>query len=100
MAEWIIREGGRVMLNGERTAISSLSALPSADFRITGADLTGTLILPTDMEKLGALKDLRELYLPGPIWNPGAGSRLDANEQLKFLAGLSNLERLDFSLHF
>ena len=46
------------------------------------------------------MTSLRELYLPGPSWNPASGSRLDANEELKNLAGLVNLERLYFSLHF
>jgi Leucine-rich repeat (LRR) protein len=77
-----------------------LSQLPAGHIRIEGIDLAGTLIQPEDLEKLSGLVNLKELYLPGPIWNPGAGSRLDANDQLKFLAGLRNLEKLHFSLHF
>ena len=38
--------------------------------------------------------------LPGPIFNPGAGSQLDASDQLKALASLHKLEKLHFSLHF
>ncbi len=98
--EWVIRQGGRLMVDGNRTALRNLSDLPQRDFRITGVDLTGTLIDPNDMERIGALTNLRELYLPGPSWNPASGSRLDANDQLKYLAGLKNLERLHFSLHF
>src|SRR5437868_5701777 len=88
------------MLDGKRVALNDVGALPAGEFGITGVDLTGTLIEPKELERIGALPDLRELYLPGPMWNPASGSRLDANEQLKYLAGLNKLERLDFSLHF
>src|SRR5689334_25147915 len=37
---------------------------------------------------------------PGPMWTPASDSRLDANDALKALTGLKNLERLYFSLHF
>src|SRR5215510_16411044 len=100
IAEWVIRQGGRVILEGERHPIKDVVQLPASEIRITGIDLVGTLIEPTDLGKIGSLTNLKELYLPGPIWNPGAGSRLDANEQLKQLAGLKNLEKLHFSLHF
>ena len=49
---------------------------------------------------MSGLKNLRTLLLPGPSFNPAAGSKLDANEQLKALASLSSLEKLHFSLHF
>ena len=100
VAEWVIRQGGRVILEGDRRPVGDITQLPAGELRITGVDLTGTLINPQDLEKLSGLTRLKELYLPGPIWNPGAGSRLDANDQLKFLAGLKNLEKLHFSLHF
>src|SRR5690349_20996032 len=99
-AEWVIRQGGRVMVNGNRATLRNLWDLPAGDLTVTGVDLEGTLIEPVELEKLGALIHLRELYLPGPSFNPASGSKLDANDQLKFLAGLKELERLDFSLHF
>lgn len=34
------------------------------------------------------------------MWTPVSNSQLDANDALKALAGLKNLERLYFSLHF
>src|SRR4029077_18487384 len=95
-----IRQGGRVMLNANRPAVRNLRDLPAGDLTVTGVDLAGTLIDPKDLEKIGKLEQLRELYLPGPSFNPASGSRLDANDQLKYLAGLRHLERLDFSLHF
>ncbi len=100
-AEWVIRQNGRVMLDENRKQIVRIDQLPAGDtFRVTGVDLTGTTIEPKELEKIGGLIHLKELYLPGQSWNPGAGSRLDANDELKFLAGLKNLEKLHFSLHF
>ena len=42
---------------------------------------------------------MRELYLPGPIWNPGGGNE-DGNEVFKALATLTDLEKLYFGWHF
>ena len=87
------------MIGGARTPIGNVTLLPAGDLQISGVDLTGTIIEPKELEKISGLTGLKELYLPGPSWNPGAGS-LDANAELKFLAGLKNLEKLQFSLHF
>ena len=88
------------MINDERVPIDQVTSLPSGDVKVTGVDLTGTIIEPKELEQISTLESLKELYLPGPSWNPGAGSRLNANAELKFLSGLKNLERLQFSLHF
>ena len=100
VADWAIRMGGRVTIEGHAGELADPAQLPAGDVRITGLDLTNTLIDPTDLRRLSGLTALRELYLPGPSWNPASGSRLDANEELKNLAGLVNLERIYFSLHF
>lgn len=100
VAEWVIRQGGRVIVSPQSTPLSDLSQLPPGDIYLEGVDLYGTIIEPKELEQLSALSRLRELYLPGPSWNPGAGSKLDANEELKFLAPLATLEKLHFSLHF
>src|SRR5579864_6248464 len=100
VAEWAIRLGGRVTLNGSRAPIHDLSLLPPGDFQITGLDLVGTLADPKELVKISGLTSLRELYLPGPMFTPFSDSPLDANDALKPLAGLKNLERLCFSLHF
>src|SRR5882724_4250211 len=100
IADWAIRMGGRVTLDGHNGQVWDPTQLPSGEVRITGLDLTNTLIDPTDLRRLTGLTSLRELYLPGPSWNPASGSRLDANEELRSLSGLVNLERIYFSLHF
>jgi len=98
IAEWAIRRGGRVILEGSRAPYSDMLSLPPGEIHITGIDLVGTLINADELEQISTLTDLKELHLPGPSWNPASGSRLDANAQLKFIAGLKNLEKLSFSL--
>jgi internalin A len=100
VAEWVIREGGRVMVNGQRQVIDDVAKLPAAPFRLTTIDLVGTIIDPKDLSRLADLGSLTELSLPGPIFTPFSDSPLDANDALKQLAKLTNLERLFFSLHF
>jgi Leucine-rich repeat (LRR) protein len=100
VADWVIRQGGRVVLEGSRTPLRDLSDLPTGELHITGVDLTNTLIEPPKLEKLSGLTGLRELYLPASMWTPFSDSPLDDNDDLKYLAGLKNLERLYFSLHF
>src|SRR3954452_20708076 len=100
VAAWIIHQGGRVVLEGNPRVIDALPDLPEGAVRVVGVDLVGTTIPPTELVRLSDLSELRELWLPGPIFNPGAGSRLDANDELKALASLTKLEKLMFSLHF
>ena len=99
-AEWVIRKGGRVMVNGGRQPVALLAELPAGALRITGVDLTGTVLEPKELEHLAGLEHVRELYLPGSAFTPGAGSTLDGNAELKAIAGMKELERLQFSLHF
>src|SRR5262249_23858946 len=66
---------------------------------IIGVDLTGAVMVTGELEKLASLTSLRELYLPGPIWNPGGGNE-DGNSVFKSLASLKNLQKLYFGWHF
>ena len=100
LAEWIIRYGGGVTLEGSPEEIRELWALPEGGVSVVAADLTGTLITPEDLPRLAQLRGLRELYLPGPMWNEGAGSRRDSNKDLGALNALASLEKLYFSIHF
>src|SRR5262245_19241670 len=93
LAEWVIRWEGGVILEGSRQPLTDLAQLPAGDFRIVGIDLTGAVMHPGELMKLSGLLTLRELYLPGPIWNPGGGNE-DATEVFKMLATLKNLEKL------
>jgi len=73
--------------------------LPPGEIRIVGIDLTGAVMHPTELVKLGGLLSLRELYLPGPIWNPG-GANEDAAEVFNALATLKNIQKLHFGWHY
>ncbi|MEO8127255.1 MAG: amidohydrolase family protein [Bryobacteraceae bacterium] len=99
-ADFVLRLGGGVQLARNGPFVRELSELPNGPFRIFGVDLVGTTMDPLDMKNLGELPDLEELLLPGTIFNPGAGSRLDANEGFAGLARLHKLKKLYFSLHF
>jgi len=99
-ARWILRQGGRVRLAGNPRVYSQLAELPGTPFRVEAVDLIGTSFPPDDLKQITGLTEVRELLLPGPIFNPGAGSTLDANAEFKFLAPLTKLEKLHFSLHF
>ena len=77
-ADWVLQYGGRVRLPNSSEWISDPSGLPKGAFRLEGVDLVGTIIDHRDLGKLSPCTELRELILPGTIFNPGAGSTLDA----------------------
>src|SRR5262245_45507393 len=83
--EWVIRKGGRVMANGNRQPIARLADLPAGDLQITGVDLSGTVLDPKELDHLSGLANVRELYLPGSAFTPGAGNRMEGNTELKVL---------------
>ncbi len=99
-AEWVIRNGGNVRIAGRAERVSALPDLPDGDVRVIAVDLVGSTVDPKELSRLSGLSELKELLLPGTIFNPGAGSTLDANDALAALAGLTKLEKLHFSLHF
>ncbi len=45
-AEWVIRKGGRVMVDGGRQPIGLLAELPAGALQVTGVDLSGTVLAP------------------------------------------------------
>jgi uncharacterized protein YjbI with pentapeptide repeats len=100
IAQWIIRQGGKVMLDGGEP-IADLMDLPDGAFRITGADLYGTPTVPKDLERLAALTELRDLFVSSKTYNPSSGTKgALADESFQYLAKLPKLERFHVSLHF
>src|SRR3954452_20086185 len=97
VAEWVILMGGSVRLEGQDERIRELSKLPPTDFHLEMADLVGTNINPPDLQRLSGLTRLKILNLPGPMWNPGAGSTIDYSPELRHLASIRSLEALTFS---
>ena len=99
IAEWVIRWEGQFTVEGRRTPVTDLSEIPEGAFEIVRVDLTGAVMPPADLAMLSSLTSLRELYLPGPIWNPGGG-REDANEAFESLSSLKRLEKIGFGWHY
>ncbi len=97
VAEWVNLMGGTVRLSGQTDRIREIANLPAADFAVELVDLVGTNILPPDLQRLVGLTHLKILNLPGPMWNTGAGARIDYSRELRHLAGIHTLEELTFS---
>src|SRR5262245_45790595 len=87
IAEWVLRWDGQVILEGSRKPLKDVTQLPSGDVRLVGIDLTGSVMRPLELRKLEGLTNARELYLPGPVWNPGGG-REDVTGVFKALGTL------------
>src|SRR5450631_1322361 len=99
VAEWALRWEGSLFLEGSNEPLRHLSQLPPGDFHIASIDLTAAVMRPVELRKLESLTHLRQLYLPGKIWNPGAGNE-DKTGVFEALASLTSVERLAFSWHF
>ena len=69
VAAWVLSMGGSVTLHGDTRPISSTADIPSQNFVIRAIDLQGSLVTPDSLSRLEGLRDLRELYLPGTMWN-------------------------------
>src|ERR1051325_5493290 len=63
VALWVMREGGRVRLDGAAKYISDPFKLRAGDVRLSGVDMHGTLADPKDPEPLRHLTGLRELFI-------------------------------------
>ena len=75
VAEWVLLQGGSVRLAGMAGRVWEVTKLPDAEMQLELIDLVGTNISPPDLVRLEDLSHLKVLNLPGPMWNPRAGSR-------------------------
>jgi hypothetical protein len=100
VALWALRMNGAVVLEGNARPIRDIADLPAGDFRIVVLNMIGTNMHPPHMEAFGKLTALRELHLPGPMWNPRAESRTEYSEQSALLANLKTLKKLTFGYTF
>ena len=100
VAEWVLRSGGWVVLDGGEGRIHDVAGLPRGDFRIQTVNLAGARVDPPDLARFSPLVHLKDLHLPGPMWNPRAGARTDQSRTLHHIAPLRNLRRLTFSYIF
>ena len=88
VAEWVLRWEGSLVVEGSNTPLHDLSQLPPGDFHIASIDLTAAVMHPVELRRLAGLTHLRELYLPGRIWNPGDGNE-DKTGVFEALASLT-----------
>src|ERR1044071_8401029 len=72
VAEWMIRMGGSVILEGQRRPATDLADLPNAEFRIRGLNFTGItqwgFALEDELRRLPPLPHLKELSGNGGLW--------------------------------
>ena len=100
VAEWAIVMGGAVVLDGDRRRIENTADLPAGAFQIRILDLVGANVEPEDLARISGLTGLRELYLPGPMWNRNADGGKDRSTDLRYLTSVPGLQKLTFSYHF
>jgi Leucine-rich repeat (LRR) protein len=100
VAEWTLLHGGRVGLNGSPRPVTDIVQLPAGDFQLTLLDWVAVNAVPEDLARLEGISHLRELRLPGPIWNRNADGGKNLSQELRHLARLGNLQRITFSDHF
>ncbi|HWB97766.1 MAG TPA: hypothetical protein VG672_13725, partial [Bryobacteraceae bacterium] len=100
VAEWTLFMGGAVGVKGTPGLIRDIARLPDGPVELEIVDWVGMNVDPPDLERLSGLAHLRELHLPGPIWNRNADGNRDGSRDLRFLASVASLERLTFSYHF
>ena len=82
VAEWMVRMGGSVVLEGQRKPIFDLADLPATDFRIHALNFTGITMyaasLQDELRRLPALPHLKELYINGRLWYDQPAPRVAA----------------------
>src|SRR6202043_3390097 len=89
IAQWIIRLGGSVMVEGVDRPIADPFDLPDRDFRIVVVDMHGTITAPKDLEPLSKLSQVRELYIPARVWSPVSDVKAPfADESFQYYTGM------------
>src|SRR5688500_16721051 len=82
VAEWMLRMGGSIVLEGQRKPITDLADLPTTDFRIHALNFTGITMyassLQDELRRLPALPHLKELYINGRLWYDQPAPRAQA----------------------
>ena len=98
-AEWMLRMGGAVVLEGQRKPITDLADLPTTDFRIHTLNFTGITMygasLQDELRHLPTLPHLKELYINGRLWYDQPAPRLA--DTMSLFATSTELEKLVLS---
>ncbi len=105
IALWVLRKGGRVLLENAPAYTGDPFDLPEGAVRVTGVDMHGTVVDPKEMEPLSRLAALREVMLPARVWSPTFDIKSPFGDEMfdyfkssralaKFEAGLTTLAYL------
>src|SRR5688572_11458223 len=93
IAQWILRRGGQVMVEGVERPIGDPFDLPDKDFRIVMVDLHGTVIEPKQLQEIQKLEHVRELYVPARVWSPVSDVKAPfSDESFQYYQGMKQLE--------
>src|SRR5271168_1477913 len=72
VAEWMVRMGGSVVVEGQRKPISDIADLPTTDFTVHTLNFTGitqwAFALEDELRRLPPLKHVKEVYVNGRLW--------------------------------
>src|SRR5437764_6075427 len=99
IALWILRRGGQVMVDGVENPIGDPFDLPDRDFRILVVDLHGTVIEPKQLQEIGKLENVRELYVPARVWSPVSDVKAPfSDESFQYYQGMKKLETFSAGL--
>lgn len=98
LARWTLLQGGRIGIAGK--VLTDVAQLPAGSYQVEMVDWVAVNAVPEDLERMTGLGSLRELRLPGPLWNRNADGGKDLSHLLRFLAPVKSLEKLTFSDHF
>ncbi len=95
VAEWVLRLGGFVTVEGRPERLWDVTALPADEFRLHTVNLVGVVVPLDELAKLEGLTHLKELYLSGRFWH-NVPAR-ECERSLRPLASLDSLERFAVS---
>src|ERR1700733_14697387 len=99
VAEWMVRMGGSVVVEGQHRPISDIAELPTSDFSVHTLNFTGitqwAFALEDELRRLPPLKNVKAVYLNGRLWYDQPVSLVEATMSL--FAGSPELETLVLS---
>ena len=99
VAEWMIRMGGSVVLEGQSRSIADLAELPASDFQIHTLNFTGitqwAFAFEDELRRLPPLKHVKAVYINGRLWYDQPVSLVEAT--LSLFAGSPELDTLVLS---
>src|SRR5688572_25041244 len=99
IALWVIRKGGRVLIDGASEYTSDPFDLPQQGVRVVGVDMHGAVVPPIELEPLGKLADLREVLLPARVWSPSFDRKSPfADEMFDYFKNSTKLEKFEAGL--